>query len=365
VSDSRPDMARMTCPSPLPHHERIVLGHGGGGLLTRELIERVFLPAFANPVLAGLSDAAILPETWFAPDAADGAAGGGRIAFSTDSHVVQPLRFPGGSIGDLAVNGTVNDLAMGGARPVALSAAFILEEGLDVAVLVGVVADMARAAEKAGVRIATGDTKVVERGRGDGLSITTAGIGLVPAASRLGSSPPAPGDSILVSGTVGDHGMAVMSVREGLAFEALIRSDTAALHGLVWDLLSACPDVRLLRDPTRGGLAMTLGELVAGKGIGVEFDETSVPVAPAVAAACEILGLDPLQVASEGRLVAVVPEEGASAALAALRAHPLGVGAVRIGRIVADHPGLVVARTALGGARIVPMPLGEQLPRIC
>ena len=217
----------------------------------------------------------------------------------------------------------------------------------------------------AGVGIVTGDTKVVERGRGDGLSITTAGIGLVPADLRLGSRPPEPGDVILVSGTVGDHGMAVMSVREGLGFEAPIESDSAALHGLVADLLAACPDVSLLRDPTRGGLAMTLGELVAGKGFGIEFDEGAVPVDPVVAAACEILGLDPLQVANEGKLVAVVPEAGAEAALAALRAHPLGGKAARIGRMVADHPGLVVARTPYGGTRIVPMPLGEQLPRIC
>jgi hydrogenase expression/formation protein HypE len=247
----------------------------------------------------------------------------------------------------------------------ALSAAFILEEGLDVGLLARVVADMAEAARMAGVGIVTGDTKVVERGRGDGLSITTAGIGLVPADSRLGSRPPEAGDVILVSGTVGDHGMAVMSVREGLGFEAPIESDSAALHGLVAALLAASPDVVLLRDPTRGGLAMTLGELVAGKGIGIEFDEGVVPVDPVVAAACEILGLDPFQVANEGKLVAVVPEEGAEAALAALRAHPLGRKAARIGRIVADHPGLVVARTPYGGTRIVPMPLGEQLPRIC
>ena len=366
MTDDRPDMAGRTCPSPLPHHERIVLGHGGGGLLTRELIERVFLPAFANPILAGLSDSAVLPVEWCAigPHGGGGPAGG-RLAFSTDSYVVQPLRFPGGSIGDLAVNGTVNDLAMSGALPVALSAAFILEEGLDIGVLAGVVADMGRAARMAGVRIVTGDTKVVERGRGDGLSITTAGIGLVPSGSRLGSMPPGPGDQILVSGTVGDHGMAVMSVREGIAFESPIRSDSAALHGLVSDLLAACPEVRLLRDPTRGGLAMTLGELVAGKGIGVECDEAAVPVEPAVAAACEILGLDPLQVASEGRLVAVVPESHADRALAALRAHPLGSRGARIGRIVSGQPGRVVARTAFGGARIIPMPLGEQLPRIC
>ncbi len=359
MSDDRPDMSRPACPSPLPHHDRIVLGHGGGGGLTRELIEKVFLPAFTNSVLADLGDSAVLPAAWFSSN------GGERLAFSTDAYVVQPLVFPGGSIGDLAVNGTVNDLAMRGARPVALSAAFILEEGLDVGVLSRVVADMARAARTAGVAIVTGDTKVVERGRGDGLSITTAGIGLVPAGSRLGSRPAEAGDVILVSGTVGDHGMAVMSVREGLAFEAPIQSDSAALHGLVADLLAASPDVVLLRDPTRGGLAMTLGEIVAENGIGIEFDEGAVPIDPVVASACEILGLDPFQVANEGKLVAVVPAAGADAALAALRAHPRGGKAARIGRVVADHPGLVVARTPYGGTRIVPMPLGEQLPRIC
>ena len=361
MSTERPDPTRFTCPSPLPHHARIIAGHGGGGVLTRELVERIFLPAFSNPVLDGLGDAAVLPADGLPMDA----GGGGGLAFSTDAYVVQPLVFPGGSIGDLAVNGTVNDLAMKGARPVALSAAFILEEGLDVGLLGQVVADMARAARGAGVRIVAGDTKVVERGRGDGMSITTAGIGVVPAGSALGSEPPAPGDVILVSGSVGDHGMAVMSVREGLAFESPIRSDSAALHGLVADLLAACPAVRFLRDPTRGGLAMTLGELVAGKGIGVEFDEGAVPVDAAVAAACEILGLDPFEVANEGKLVAVVPVHRADEALAALRAHRLGARAARIGRVVGMHPGLVVARTRCGGTRVVPMPLGEQLPRIC
>ena len=362
MSDDRPDVAGRTCPVPLPHDARIVLGHGGGGVLTRELVERVFLPAFSNPVLAGLGDAALLPgASWPGGMLADGA----RVAFSTDAYVVQPLLFPGGSIGDIAVNGTINDLAMSGALPVALSAAFVLEEGLDVAILSRIVSDMGRAARRAGVAIVTGDTKVVERGRGDGMTVTTAGIGIVPARSRLGSLSPAPGDVVLVSGTVGDHGMAVMSVREGLAFESPIETDSAALHGLVAGLLAACPDVRLLRDPTRGGLVTTLGELVTGKGYGIEFEEGAVPVDAAVAAACEILGLDPFHVACEGRLVAVVPADRADAALAALRADPLGGRAARIGRIVADHPGFVVARTAVGATRIVPMPLGEQLPRIC
>jgi hydrogenase expression/formation protein HypE len=366
MSDPAPDTTASSRLAPAARGERIVLGHGGGGVLSRELVDHVFLPAFSNPVLSGLADSAVLPPEWLAAAEGGGAVPeGARLAFSTDSYVVQPLLFPGGSIGDLAVNGTVNDLAMSGARPLALSAAFILEEGLDIGLLTRVAADMGRAARRAGVAIVTGDTKVVERGRGDGLSITTAGIGLVPAGSRLGAMPPGPGDVILVSGTLGDHGMAVMSVREGLAFEAAIESDSAPLHELVADLLAACPDVRLLRDPTRGGVATTLGEMVAGRGIGVEFDEGSVPIAPVVAAACDILGLDPLHVASEGRLVAVVSEHDAAAALMALAAHPLGRRAARIGRIVAEHPGVVVARTQYGGARIVPMPLGEQLPRIC
>lgn len=345
------------CGLPLRGRACIEAGHGGGGALTRELVEQIFLPALGNPCLARLEDAAVLPLRL--------ASSQDRLAIATDAHVVQPLFFPGGSIGDLAVNGTVNDLAMSGARPLALAAAFILEEGLPLEVLRRVVADMARAARAAGVTIVAGDTKVVERARGDGMTITTTGVGIVPAACPLGRQPLAAGDEVLVSGPLGNHGMAVMSVREGLAFDTTIVSDTAPLHDLADALVAACPATRVLRDPTRGGLAAVLGELAGAAGVSIEFDEGAVPVEPAVAAACEVLGLDPLQVASEGRLVAVVAAGAGEAAVAALRSHPAGGGAVRIGVVADGRPGLVVARTPFGGRRVVPMPLGEQWPRIC
>jgi len=340
-----------------PTRARIEIAHGGGGVLSRELIERVFLPAFTNPALDRLADAAILPGIV--------AEAGGRLAFATDAHVVQPLKFPGGSIGSLAVNGTVNDLAMAGARPVALSAAFILEEGLSIDLLRRIVADMAAAARTAGVAIVTGDTKVVERSRGDGMTVVTAGVGIIPAGRVLGDPPPAIGDAVLVSGPVGDHGMAVTAARGTLALESSIVSDTAFVGGAVEALLAACPRTRLLRDPTRGGVAMALGEIAAAAKVSIEIGPEGVPVEPAVATACELLGLDPLETASEGRFLAIVPEADCAAALAALRDHPLAVRAARIGTVTAGPAGRVVARTPYGGRRIVPMPLGEQLPRIC
>jgi hydrogenase expression/formation protein HypE len=358
TDDRPPDAVGFACPAPLRDRPLIVTGHGGGGALSRELLEHVFLPALGNPVLGQLGDSAVL-------DLAGRLTGGGRLAFSTDAHVVQPLVFPGGSIGELAVNGTVNDLAMSGAVPLFLSAAFILEEGLAIADLMEIVALMGTAAGRAGVRIVAGDPKVVERGRGDGLSITTAGIGVVPPGIEFGPGRVQSGDAVLVSGTIADHGMAIMSVREGLGFEAAIASDTAPLHGLVAAMLAACPQLRLLRDPTRGGLAASLNEIADLTALGVEIDEAAIPVAPAVASACEILGLDPLQVANEGKLVAVVPGDAADIVLAAMRAHEYGRRATRLGRIVADHPGIVAVRTAIGGSRIVPLPIGEQLPRIC
>ena len=352
------DGARLVCPVPVRQRERVILGHGGGGALSHELIEQVFLPAFANPVLDRLGDSSVL-------DTADLLAGGGRLAISTDSYVVRPLTFPGGTIGDLAVNGTVNDLAMSGARPLWLTAAFIVEEGFPIEDLAEIARCMARAASAAGVTIVTGDTKVVERGHGDGCYVNTTGIGLVPPDVALGSDRVRPGDVVLVSGTLADHGMAVMSVREGLEFDAPIASDTAPLHGLVAAMLAACPAVRMLRDPTRGGVATSLAEIAVLAEVGIEIDEAAIPVAAPVAAACELLGLDPLQVANEGKLLAIVPAADADAVLAAMRAHEHGHGAVMLGRVVADHPRLVVMRTALGGRRIVPMPIGEQLPRIC
>jgi hydrogenase expression/formation protein HypE len=298
-------------------------------------------------------------------DLAADLAGGGRLAMSTDSYVVRPLFFPGGSIGKLAVNGTVNDLAMSGARPLVLTAGFILEEGLPIAELAAVVERMASAARAAGVAVVAGDTKVVERGHGDGIYINTSGIGVVPPGSRLGSEPMRSGDVVLVSGTIGDHGMAIMSVREGLEFDAPIASDSAPLHGLVKAMLAACPSIRLLRDPTRGGVATSLNEIAALGGVGIEIEERAIPVASPVAAACEILGLDPLLVANEGKLLAVVPAEAAEGVLAAMRSHEQGRQAVVLGRVVAEHPRLVVMKTAIGGTRVLPMPIGEQLPRIC
>ena len=352
------DVAKMTCPVPVRARGRVMLGHGGGGALSHELIEQVFLPAFTNPVLDRLGDSSVL-------DVPGGLAAGGRLALSTDSYVVRPLVFPGGTIGDLAVNGTVNDLAMSGARPLWLTAAFIITEGFAVEDLAEIARCMARAARAAGVEIVTGDTKVVERGHGDGCYVNTAGIGLVPPGVALGPDRVRPGDVVLVSGTLADHGMAVMSVREGLEFDAPIASDTAPLHGLVAAMLAACPAVRMLRDPTRGGVATSLAEIAMLAEVGIEIDETAIPVAAPVAAACELLGLEPLQVANEGKLLAVVPAADADAVLAAMRAHEHGREAVMLGRVVADHPRLVVMRTALGGTRIVPMPIGEQLPRIC
>lgn len=353
-----PDVSRFTCPAPLADDPHIVLGHGGGGTLSRELIEHVFLPAFTNPLLAGLGDSTVV-------DLAADLAGGGRLVLSTDSYVVRPLFFPGGSIGDLAVNGTVNDLAMSGGRPRYLTAGFIVEEGLPIGTLAEVAARMGRAAAAAGVMIVTGDTKVVERGHGDGVYINTAGIGVVPPGVAIGSGPIRAGDVVLLSGMIGDHGMAIMSVREGLAFESQIESDSAPLHGLVAAMLAECADIRILRDPTRGGVATSLNEIASLANCGIEIDESAVPVNAHVSSACEILGLDPLLVANEGKLLAVVPAEPAERVLAAMRGHEHGREAVVLGRVVVGHPQLVVMRTAVGGTRVIPMPIGEQLPRIC
>jgi hydrogenase expression/formation protein HypE len=362
VTNAVPDFSRFSCPAPLRDYPEVILGHGGGGMLSRELIETVFLPAFHNPLLDRLGDSTVLDL-----DGLVGGAGtaGCRLAFSTDSYVVRPLFFPGGSIGDLAVNGTVNDLAMSGGRPLVLSAGFIVEEGFPITQLAAVAERMASAARRAGVSIVTGDTKVVERGHGDGCYVNTSGIGVVPDHVAIGREPMRDGDVVLVSGTIGAHGMAIMSVREGLEFESRIESDTAPLHGLVAAMLAACPEIRVLRDPTRGGVATSLNEIVAGASCGIEIDEAAVPVSPPVAAACEILGLDPLHVANEGLQLAVVPAAVAAAVLAAMRAHEHGREATRIGGVVAEHPGMVVGRTPLGGRRVLPMPVGEQLPRIC
>jgi hydrogenase expression/formation protein HypE len=351
------DLEGWTCPLPLRDQERIVAGHGGGGRLSAELIEHLFLPAF------GPAASSATPT-----DAATLHVGAERLAFSTDAFVVDPLFFPGGNIGDLAVHGTVNDVAMSGAIPFALSAAFVLEEGLELGVLGAVATSMGRAATTAGVQLVTGDTKVTDTGDGSGLTVTTTGIGRIPDGVELAPARIRPGDLVLLSGRIGDHGVAVMSVREGLEFGTEVASDTAPLAGLVAAMLAAADDPRdlhCLRDATRGGMAASLCELAATARVGITYRERDVPVAPAVAAACGFLGLDPIHVANEGKLVAFVAPDAAEPVLAAMRAHEHGAEAVVIGEVVDDHPGMVVARTAFGATRVVDLPLGEQLPRIC
>jgi hydrogenase expression/formation protein HypE len=344
----------MQCPIPIGDYPAVTLAHGGGGRLSQMLIERMFVPAFANPALATLHDGAVLE------------VGGARLAFSTDSFTVSPIFFPGGDIGSLAVHGTVNDLAMCGARPLALSAGFILEEGLAMDDLWRVVRSMQGAAAEVGVAVVTGDTKVVERGKGDGVFINTAGLGIIPAGVDISPTRAAPGDVVLINGPIAEHGMAVMSVREGLEFETALQSDSAPLADLVSAVLAAGGEhVHVLRDPTRGGVASALNEIAARAGVGVHLDEERIPVGEAVRGACELLGLDPLYVANEGKCIAIVAAAAADAVLAALRRHLLGRAAAVIGEVVADHPGRVFMRSRIGGRRVVDMLSGEQLPRIC
>lgn len=360
MSESQPpDLTSWTCPLPLRDYPTVVMGHGGGGKLSADLIKHLFLPVLNNPVLAQMGDAAVLEV------ASSPGPDGSRLAFSTDSFTVTPLFFPGGDIGNLAVHGTLNDLAMVGARPLFLSAAFILEEGLPLEQLARIAASMAAACQAAGVTVVTGDTKVVDKGHGDGVYVNTTGIGLVPAGVEVRADGARPGDVVIVSGDIGVHGVAVLSVREGLQFETLVESDTAALHGLVEEMLEATREIHCLRDPTRGGLAAALNEIAAASGVGIELDEAAVPVPPAVQAACELLGLDPLYVANEGKLAAMVPAAHAEAVLERMRAHPLGKRAAVVGTVKEEHPGMVVARTGIGGRRVVDMLVGEQLPRIC
>jgi hydrogenase expression/formation protein HypE len=342
-----------TCPLPLRDYPNIVLGHGGGGKLSAELIENLFLPAFRNSVIENLGDSAVFRMP------------AGRLAFSTDSYVVHPLFFPGGSIGDLAVNGTVNDLAMSGARPAYLSAGFIIEEGLPMTTLAQIVECMRVAADKAGVQIVTGDTKVVEKGHGDGCYINTAGIGIVPDGREVGPARAKIGDAIIVSGTIGDHGMAVMSVREGLEFESIIQSDSAALHDLVEAIFAASDGIHVLRDPTRGGLASSLNEIAAQSQVAMALHEEKLPVKPDVQSACELLGMDPIYIANEGKLIAIVSQSEAEAVLHAMRRHPLGGDSEIIGVVVSERPGMVTVKTKIGGTHVIPMQIGEQLPRIC
>ncbi len=334
-------------------HGQVELSHGSGGRAMAQLIETLFTAVFHNPWLDQRNDQACLD---LPP---------GRIAMTTDSYVVSPLFFPGGDIGSLAVHGTVNDLAMAGARPLHLSAGFILEAGFPLADLKRIVESMAQAARAAGVSIVTGDTKVVERGKGDGVFINTTGIGVIPEGIQLSGDQARPGDCILLSGTLGDHGMAVMSQRVGLEFETTLQSDSAALHELVAAMIAVAPGLRCLRDPTRGGLAATLNELAMQSGVGMHIREAAIPVRPEVAAACELLGLDPLYVANEGKLVAICPPEDAERALAAMRVHPLGAAAAIIGTVRKDSHRFVTMETVFGGNRLVDWLSGEQLPRIC
>lgn len=353
MSNDVKNLDQLTCPLPLPAKDTVLLGHGSGGKLTADLIREIFLPAFANPILARLDDQAVVDLN------------GLRLAFTTDSFVVSPLFFPGGDIGSLAVHGTVNDLAMGGAQPLFLSAAFILEEGLPMDTLRRVVASLQQAAAAAGVEVVTGDTKVVEKGSGDGLFINTTGLGLVPEGVELSADQARPGDRVLLSGSIGEHGIAILAQREGLEFDTTVVSDTAPLHTLVAAMLAVTRKIHCLRDPTRGGLSSVLNEMAAQSRVGIEIDERAILVREAVKGACELLGLDPLYVANEGKLVAIVEAGVAEEVLAAMRAHPLGAGAQLIGTITDSHRGLVTLRTALGTTRIVDMLAGDQLPRIC
>ena len=357
-------MARLaesigTCPLPVSSYDRITLGHGSGGLLSAQLIARLFLPAYGNDILAALEDQAQvdLPS--------HNGTRSPRIAITTDSFVVRPLFFPGGDIGKLAVHGTVNDLAVGGATPLYLTAAFILEEGLLIADLERIAASMRQACAEANVALVAGDTKVVDRGKGDGVFITTTGVGIVPEGRSLSISAAQPGDRIVVSGTIGDHGIAIMSVREGIEFETVLESDTAPLNSLAQAMLQACPGIRAMRDPTRGGVSSTLNELAAASRVGVTLTEASIPIRAEVRAACEMLGLDPLYVANEGKLIAVVPPGEADSLVEVMRAHPLGRNAAIIGEVVSEHSGMVTLRSLIGGERVVAMLSGEQLPRIC
>ena len=347
----------MVCPAPLTSSDRILLGHGSGGKLSAALLSELFLRVFESPVLARQEDQAVIE------------IGGTRLAFTTDSFVVKPLFFRGGDIGSLAVHGTVNDLAMGGAEPLYLSAGFILEEGLEMETLRRVAESMAAAAQRAGVEIVTGDTKVVEKGSGDRIFINTTGIGRVRNGVNLSAASARPGDFVIVSGTLGDHGITILSEREGIGFASEIASDSAPLHTLVQTMLDAASEawesIRCLRDPTRGGLASSLNEIAARSQVGMELAEAEIPLRDEVRGACEMLGLDPLYVANEGKLVAIVAPEAADAVLAAMLRHPLGRGARLIGKVTDQYPGLVTARTPFGTTRIVDMLAGDQLPRIC
>jgi hydrogenase expression/formation protein HypE len=356
--DETKTIAGIICPTPFPVKDTVVLGHGSGGKLSAELVRSIFLPAFQNAALAKLNDQAVVNVN------------GTRLAFTTDSFVVKPLFFPGGNIGSLAVHGTINDLAMAGARPLFLSVAFILEEGFSLSQLRRVVDSLSQAAADAGVQVVTGDTKVVEKGSGDQLFINTTGIGLVPEGLDLSADQAQPGDKILLSGYIGDHGIAILAQREGLEFESPIQSDSAALNGLVAEMLKASAGIpggaiRCMRDPTRGGLSSALNEIAEQSKVGIQIEEPTIPIREEVRGACEMLGLDPLYVANEGKLIAIVEAAAAEPILEAMRRHPLGRESRLIGTVTEGSPGTVTMRTTLGTTRIVDMLAGDQLPRIC
>jgi hydrogenase expression/formation protein HypE len=359
MTDSLPDVEGLVCPLPLPHDRQIVLGHGSGGRMSYDLISRIFHPPLDNPILRTGDDAAKL----FLPN--NPGEAGAKIAISTDSHVVMPLFFPGGDIGRLAVCGTVNDVAMLGAEPRYLTAGFILEEGLEIELLTRVVESMRTAAQEANVQIIAGDTKVVQKGKADGLYINTTGIGLIPDNVNISGTLAQPGDIVIISGTIGDHGIAVLAARGELNFETQIKSDVAPLNDLVKTMLEISTAIHVLRDPTRGGLATSLNEIALQSNVGILINENDIPVKPAVSAACEMLGFDPLYVANEGKLIAIVAPKNADAILSEMRTHPLGVGSVIIGRVTAQSNPRVMLRTAYGTTRIVDMLSGEMLPRIC
>ncbi len=355
MSDPKPvSFDGLACPLPLADHPTVQMAHGGGGRMSQQLIDGLFVKAFDNPVLGALHDGATLE------------LGGARLAFSTDSFVIRPLFFPGGDIGSLAVHGTVNDVAMCGARPLVISAAYILEEGFPMADLWRITRSMQQAAAAAGVRVVTGDTKVVDRGKGDGVYINTSGLGLLADGIEISPRRARPGDAVIVSGAIAVHGIAIMAVREGFELETELTSDSAALHTLVGALLERVGErLHVLRDPTRGGVASALNEIAGQAGVGVRLDEASIPIWEEVRGGCEILGLDPLYVANEGKCLAIVERSAAEAVVAAMRQHPQGREAAVIGEVVAEHPGKVVLRSRIGGERIVDMLSGEQLPRIC
>ena len=354
MSEETANIEGAVCAPPLPHTEQIVMGHGAGGRMSHQLIQKAFLPAFSNPALQAGDDAARVDPGLLQ-----------QLSISTDAHVVSPLFFPGGDIGRLAVCGTVNDVAMLGAKPLFLTAGFILEEGLPMETLQRVIASMQSAAQEAGVQIVAGDTKVVERGKADGLYITTAGIGTVPPGLTIGGAQAKPGDVIILSGPIGDHGIAVLGARGELGFQSGIQSDVAPLNHLIEAMLDASREIHVLRDPTRGGLATTLNEIAAQSDVGIMLDEQSIPVRPEVSSACEMLGFDPLYIANEGKLVAFVTQEDAQLVLNAMRGTHHGEEAVIIGQVRSEPRGRVLLKTALGSTRVVDMLAGEMLPRIC